>query len=120
MSTAATEVRWSTAGVDGPGLPVPSGQYRVGCVDCMHHLDGDTRGSLLLRLHYPTEAEPEEGYSYTNWYPHHRYIQGFFQYMNRDPAELSKITCKQSNLSYRGGGRYFLSPSCQIKSIGNF
>ena len=50
---------WKSSGiVKGPGIPAPSGQYRVGCVDLMHQLEGDDRG-LLVRLHYPTEATPE-------------------------------------------------------------
>ena len=39
----------------GIGLPVPSGQHQVGCVDVMPLCKGDDSG-LLFRLYYPTDA----------------------------------------------------------------
>ena len=77
---------WKVAGQKkGPGIPSPSGRYRVGCVDLMHQLEGDEKGGLLMRLHYPTEATPDEGggfwgYSYSSWYPHRRYVQGYMEF----------------------------------------
>ena len=73
---AGVEEGWKTGGVlKGPGIPAPSGQYRVGCVDLMCQLEGDDKG-LLVRLHYPTEATAQQGYQYSNWYPHKHYIRG--------------------------------------------
>ena len=73
---------WKTGGIlKGPGIPAPTGQYRVGCVDLMHQLEGDDRG-LLVRLYYPTEATPGAGYAYSNWYPHKNYIKGLLDYSN--------------------------------------
>ena len=87
---------WKISGqARGPGIPAPSGQYRVGCVDLMHQLEGDDKGGLLLRLHYPTDATPEAGYPYSPWYPHVRYIQGYFEFEKREfRGDLSKIACK--------------------------
>ena len=66
---------WKASGLTwGSGFPAPSGQYRVGCVDLMHQLPGDERG-LLVRLHYPTAATQQEGYSYSSWLPSKRYIK---------------------------------------------
>ncbi len=66
---------WKESGLTrGPGIPAPSGQYRVGCVDLMLQLPGDERG-LLVRLHYPTEATPQQGYNYSSWIPNRRYVK---------------------------------------------
>ena len=72
---------WKLGGgiVLGVGIPAPSGQYRVGCVDLMHRLKRDDKG-LLLRLHYPTDATPEAGYTYSPWSPHKRYIKGYLDF----------------------------------------
>ena len=71
---------WKTGGLlKGPGIPAPSGQYRVGCVDLMCQLEGDDKG-LLVRLHYPTEATAQQGYQYSNWYPHKNYVKGSLAY----------------------------------------
>ena len=79
---------WKTGGVvKGAGIPAPSGQYRVGCVDLMHQLEGDDRG-LLVRLYYPTEATPEAGYTYSHWYPHKNYVRGLLQYIKVKPLRF--------------------------------
>ena len=70
---------WKASGfLKGLGIPPPSGQYRVGCVDLMHQLEGDDKG-LLVRLHYPTQATPQAGYAYSLWYPHKNYIRGVLE-----------------------------------------
>ena len=75
---AVVEEGWKNAGLlKGSGIPAPSGQYRVGCVDLMHQLAGDEKGGLLVRLTYPTEATPGAGYPYTEWVPRRAYIKGF-------------------------------------------
>ena len=64
--------------VKGPGLPAPSGQYTVGCVDLMHKLEGDSDG-LLVRLFYPSlpQLREETGqYQYAKWMQHKRYLKG--------------------------------------------
>jgi len=79
----------------GPGIPAPSGQYRVGCVDLMHRLEGDDdHNGLLVRLHYPTGATPGAGYSYSSWYPHPRYIQGYMEFEERDVAVNQEVIAK--------------------------
>ena len=74
----AAEEGWKVGGglIKGRGLPAPSGQYRVGCVDLMHQLEGDENGGLLVRLYYPTEATPGAGYAYSPWIPNRAYIKG--------------------------------------------
>ena len=97
MTDTATEEGWREAKcLKGPGIPVPTGQYRVGCVDFMHHFKGDRRGSLLFRLHYPTQARPEEGYAYATWYPHNQYIQRYLEFEGLDfnLAVISEFSCK--------------------------
>ena len=78
MAVAQQEEEWKRSGlVKGPGIPAPSGQYRVGCVDLMHLLAGDEKGGLLVRLTYPTGAIPGAGYPYSSWFPHRAYIKGY-------------------------------------------
>ena len=97
MAYAGIEESWKKVGLSklkGPGIPTPSGQYRVGSVDLMHRVQGDRRGGLLIKLHYPTEATPQQGYEFSSWYPHPRYVQGFFEYEQREfTGDLSKIVC---------------------------
>ena len=63
----------------GPGIPAPTGQFAVGCVDLMHKLEGDSDG-LLVRLFYPTLPVSELGgdYQYAKWIPNERYLKGQF------------------------------------------
>ena len=75
----------------GPGIPAPSGQYRVGCVDLMHQLAGDEKGGLLVRLTYPTEATPGAGYPYSSWFPHHRYTQALLEFAIKTSAPSKDI-----------------------------
>ena len=75
-SSAAAQEPWKESGLTrGPGIPAPSGQYRVGCVDLMHQMPGDEKG-LLVRLYYPTGATHQDGYIYPLWIPRRRYIKG--------------------------------------------
>ena len=77
---------WKGSGLlKDPGIPAPSGQYRVGCVDLM---EGDDKGGLLVRLHYPTEASPGAKFSYTPWLPHRSYIKG---YLSSGPSSFTGI-----------------------------
>ncbi len=95
-STAYARESWkNTKDLKGPGIPVPPGPFRVGCADLAHELPEDKRGSLLLRLYYPTSVEPGT-FSYADWYPNKRYIQGFFEFEKKkfDPVVFTKITCK--------------------------
>jgi len=59
----------------GIGMPVPSGQHRVGCMDVMPLCKGDDSG-LLFRLFYPTEANPDSRYHYPPWLPSELYAKG--------------------------------------------
>ena len=87
---------WKVIGREkGPGIPAPTGQYRVGCVDLMHRLAGDDKGGLLVRLHYPTEVPSgAAGYSYSSWYPHRRYIQGYMESESRDVTVKEEVITK--------------------------
>ena len=85
---------WKTRGLlKGLGIPAPTGQYTVGCVDLMHKLEGDNDG-LLVRLFYPTTPEIQEGasYQYAKWSPNKRYIRGFLDfYQIKLPGLLSAL-----------------------------
>ena len=67
------------------GIPAPTGQYTVGCVDLMHKLEGDNDG-LLVRLFYPTTPQIQAkgaapGYQYAKWTPHtERYVEALLDY----------------------------------------
>ncbi len=70
----------------------------MGCVDLMHHLDGDEEGGLLVRLFYPT-ASPSDGaetremqrrYPYAKWLPSRRYVKGYSDYSAGQPGSGSR------------------------------
>ena len=85
---------WKTHGLlRGLGIPAPTGQYTVGCVDLMHKLEGDDDG-LLVRLFYPTTPQIHEGagYQYGQWIPHKKYYRGFLDfYQIKLPGLLSAL-----------------------------
>jgi hypothetical protein len=93
-----SEEGWKRFGlIKGPGLPAPTGQYSVGCVDLMHKLEGDNDG-LLVRLFYPTtpqihQAEGAAGYQYAKWMPDKRYVKAsLVRTGSRFPGFLSTVT----------------------------
>ena len=79
--------------IKGIGIPAPSGENPVGCVDLMHQVytyvftnpfsasvsqfEGDDRGGLLVRLFYPAQLNSSQPRNlpstYTPWAPHKRY-----------------------------------------------
>lgn len=93
---------WTRSGlVKGIGIPAPSGERSVGCVDLMHKVnlpqtshislhtplslhhylgqfEGDDHGGLLVRLFYPAQLNPGQPpgspSTYAPWNPHKRYI----------------------------------------------
>jgi hypothetical protein len=87
-------VREETGGrLKGLGIPAPTGQYTVGCVDLMHKLEGDNDG-LLVRLFYPTTPQIQEGagFQYAKWLSHKRYIEAFLDfYKVRLPGLLTDL-----------------------------
>lgn len=88
---------WKTTGlIKGPGIPAPTGQYTVGCVDLMQKLEGDNDG-LLVRLFYPTVPQIQEGagYQYAKWTPHKRYTKGFMEF---NKIKLSGLLSSITNL----------------------
>ena len=75
--TMAVAPGWKRTGMfKGIGLPSPSGQHRIGCVDVMPLCPGEEKG-LLFRLYYPTEATPDSGYQYAPWLPNKLYAKGY-------------------------------------------
>ena len=71
---------WKKTGIlQGIGLPTPSGQHRVGCVDVMPLCPGEESG-LLFRLYYPTEATSDSGYQYPPWLPNKLYAKGYLMH----------------------------------------
>ncbi len=96
VSTAmAVREGWKNSGLlKGLGIPAPTGQYTVGCVDLMQKLERDNDG-LLVRLFYPTTPQIQEGagYEYAKWTPHKRYTRGFLDfYQVKLPGLLSTLT----------------------------
>lgn len=82
---------WNRSGViKGVGIPAPSGPYTVGCVDVMHLFEGDTVG-LLVKLFYPTIAEPEGPYPYSDWFSHKKYVRGLLEYAKAPAVGLLSI-----------------------------
>ena len=49
------------------GIPVPSGNYEVGCTHLMHK-------NLQIRLYYPTERNLATTFEYATYYPHPNYL----------------------------------------------
>ena len=95
-STAmAAREGWKCSGLlKGSGIPAPTGQYTVGCVDLMQKLEGDNDG-LLVRLFYPTTPQIQEGagYQYAKSIPHNRYTRGFMDFNQiKLPRLLSAVT----------------------------
>ena len=90
-----SEEGWKRFGlVKGPGLPAPSGQYTVGCVDLMHKLEGDNDG-LLVRLFYPTtpQIQEETGHQYAKWMPDKRYVKAnLVRTGSRFPGFISTVS----------------------------
>ena len=74
-SQAAATPGVQSAMSKGIGMPVLSGQHRVGCMDVMPLCKGDDSG-LLFRLFYPTEANPDSRYHYPPWLPNELYAKG--------------------------------------------
>ena len=83
---------WATTGLlKTPGIPAPTGQYSVGCVDVM------TKDNLLVRLYYPTRVQDGQGYQYVSASPGAKYIKALCEIYNVRPAWLfsaifSKLT----------------------------
>ena len=86
---------WKRFGIArGPGIPAPTGQFAVGCVDLMHKLEGDSDG-LLVRLFYPTLPLRElgGGYQYAKWIPNKQYLKGHFLFQRSwFPGLLTFVT----------------------------
>lgn len=79
---------WNTGLVKGAGIPATTGPYTAGCVDVMHLFEGDTAGGLLVKLFYPTNAQPGGQYPYSDWLSHKRYMRGMLDYAKAPAAGL--------------------------------
>ena len=80
-------------GITGRSIPVPTGEYTVGCVDLMHKLEGDNDG-LLVKLFYPTIPKIQAGGAvpgcqYTKWMPHVKYTKTTFDFIKAMVPGLS-------------------------------
>ncbi len=74
MATSNNEAAqrpWASYGIlKGPGIPAPTGQYTVGCIDIM------TETGTLMILYYPTHSQhTANGYQYANAYPDAKYTK---------------------------------------------
>ena len=73
---------WKTSGfLRGVGIPAPSGQFTVGCVDLMQQVK-EGEEDVFVRLFYPvaTPAGPICKDRYAVWYPHKNYVRGYLHY----------------------------------------
>ena len=111
MATASesSAARWKKSGMfKGIGIPVPSGQHQVGCVDVMPLCKGDdTDSGLLFRLYYPTEATPDSEYHYPPWLPDSCYAKGYILQSMRLPSlvagavgSLASVLCGEYKSLY--------------------
>ena len=106
-SSTAKDSRWKKSGMfKGIGIPVPSGQHQVGCVDVMPLCKGDDSG-LLFRLYYPSEATPDSEYHYPPWLPDSCYAKGYILQSMRLPSlvagavgSLASVLCGEYKLLY--------------------
>ena len=98
--TMMNEEGWKRFGlIRGPGVPAPTGEYTVGCVDRMHKLEGDNDG-LLVKLFYPTISHSQilaegasPGYQYAKWIPDKRYVKAHLtRQRSRFPGFISTVS----------------------------
>ena len=66
----------------GTGLPLPSGQYEVGCVDLMQE------PGLLIRLFYPTQSGLATQYKYAHWSPHPNYLEKTVDFLEGQTSDF--------------------------------
>ena len=99
---------WKSSGMlKGKGIPAPSGQYVVGCVDLMHKLDGESDTGLLVRLFYPSvPLQQGQGYQYAKWMPLKRYLKGF---MEMQKVKLAGLISGLVNLFFGKTSKFFFS-----------
>ena len=64
------------------GIPAPTGQYTVGCIDIT------TKTGVLLRMFYPTHSQHTDGYQYVAACPDVKYIKAICELYNTRPAWL--------------------------------
>ena len=91
MATAIAA--WKTGGLlRGVGIPAPSGQFTVGCVDLMQQVK-EGEEDVFVRLFYPTATPAGEVSTekYATWYPHKNYIKGALQFLKSRKTELKSF-----------------------------
>ena len=91
MATAIAA--WKSGGLlRGVGIPAPSGQFTVGCVDLMQQVK-EGEEDVFVRLFYPTATPAGEVSTekYATWYPHKNYIKGALQFLKSRKTELKSF-----------------------------
>ena len=80
----AAQRSWVNYGIiKTSGIPAPTGQYTVGCIDIA------TETGVLLRMFYPTHSQHTDGYQYVAASPDVKYIKAIDETMyNTRPAWL--------------------------------
>ncbi len=80
----AAQRPWASYGIlKGPGIPAPTGQYTVGCIDIM------TETGTLLRLCYPTHSQhTANGYQYATASPDGKYVKALCDVTDVKPTWL--------------------------------
>ena len=83
---------WMGYGVlSTPGIPPPTGNYTVGCVDLVDRRTKEDN-SPLIRLFYPTNAGAATRYPYAKSVPNSRYLQSILEMVGyRFPGLLAKV-----------------------------
>ena len=79
---AVAREAWKTSGfLRGVGIPAPSGQFTVGCVDLMKQVK-EGEEDVFVRLFYPTATPAGEVSTdrYALWYPHKNYVRGYLHF----------------------------------------
>ena len=70
-----------------PHLPFPSGQYSVGCSDCISKNDNDEY--VVFRIFYPSSKDTKK-YSeeWPKWLPNREYSEGYLRFKLGNTARL--------------------------------
>ena len=64
------------------GLPLPSGQFEVGCIDL------NQEPGLLIRLFYPTQSGLATQYKYAQWSPHPNYLERTVDFLEGQTSDF--------------------------------
>ena len=88
MAPLNNERSWVNYGIiKTGGIPTPTGQYTVGCIDIT------TETGILLRMFYPTHSQHIDGYQYVAACPDAKYIKALSELTTLDNLTGQWCTC---------------------------